>query len=142
MMKLIFSLSLAVCFISYVACLNTKYIVETGSGFDRQFGMLSLILNGTSGPQVIVDMMPSNDDVTAITEYVVDETDSPITTDAITGAAVRWISADATNTASITIARAQVVPLGTPSTGRGSVRRSYCISDRLQSNRVYTMGGC
>lgn len=122
--------------------LRTKYILFTGSGFEPQTGLLSLSINSTSNPEIIVDMMPENDDVTPITEYIVDETDSPITTESITGASVKWTPAQATNTVSISVSIVKIVPVGSPPDGRHSQTRSFCISDQLQPNRVYQMSQC
>lgn len=135
---------------SAVSALSTKYVVETGSGFQTQSGILTLTLNSTSSP-TRVDLMPGVDEITPITEYLVHEQDSLITSSQITGASVSWTragdqtavspSASTSSTTvpvSIRIAEVQVHQ----TSGGERTTRKFCTSDWLLPDRLYPLTQC
>ena len=150
-MKVIIVLLSVLCLGSAVLCHTIKYVLETGSGFETQQGILTIFLNSTSGTGTSVDMMPEGDDITPITEYMVHETESQLRISDITAASVKWTARRADTMAgdsgaSITLARVRVSPYPPPpSSQRDSSSdsvRSYCLSGRLEAGRLYAMTPC
>lgn len=123
--------------------LSTKYVLETGSGFETQSGILSLTLNSSSSATRI-DLMPGVDDITPITEYLVHEQDSVLKNDQVTGLSVSWSragdqAAAAVVPVSIRVKEAQVHQ----TSGRERTVRKFCSTDNwLFPDRLYPMSQC